>query len=295
MENMKIPTEFKLEDWLPQEPNQGPPLPEWLRIFWPWYKPEVPPGAEFEVSDLIISPTEVQVGYTVSISCTVTNIGTEAGAATVILGGDFMAEKTVTLEPGESKTITFEVVPDVAKSYSISVDGLSGSFVATEEVIDFELARPIVAPAEVTPGTAITITCPVTSRCSTPQTATVKVIIYEGSILPGHGAIIATKTSPAFSISPGEIYNVIVHHTAVAGTIDRRDIQVEVYIAGRLVKESEWDDVYYVVPAPVADIRVENLTIEPSQVYVGEKVTISIVATNYGNATGSKTITCTVS
>ncbi|MBA7688719.1 hypothetical protein ES703_97208 [subsurface metagenome] len=86
-----------------------------------------------------------------------------------------------------------------------------------------------------------------------------------------------------------------MHHTAVAGTIDRRDIEVEVYIAGTLVKESEWDDVYYVVPAPAADIRLENLVIEPAEVYVGEKVTISVVATNYGNKSGSRTVTCTVS
>ncbi len=34
--------EIKLKDWLPQEPWQGPPLPEFLNIYWPWYKEEVP-------------------------------------------------------------------------------------------------------------------------------------------------------------------------------------------------------------------------------------------------------------
>ncbi|GAI05356.1 unnamed protein product, partial [marine sediment metagenome] len=46
---------------------------------------------------------------------------------------------------------------------------------------------------------------------------------------------------------------------------------------------------------PVADIRVENLVIEPAEVYVGEKVTISATAKNYGTASGTKTIVCTVS
>ncbi len=32
----------KLEDWLPQEPQMGPPLPKWLGLTWPWYKKEVP-------------------------------------------------------------------------------------------------------------------------------------------------------------------------------------------------------------------------------------------------------------
>ena len=49
-------------------------------------------------------------------------------------------------------------------------------------------------------------------------------------------------------------------------------------------------------PAPpgVADIRVENLTIEPVEVYVGDQVSISVVAKNYGTASGSKVITCNV-
>lgn len=38
MANIKIPTEFKLEDWLPMEPDKGPPLPRVLGIYWPWYK-----------------------------------------------------------------------------------------------------------------------------------------------------------------------------------------------------------------------------------------------------------------
>lgn len=51
-----------------------------------------------------------------------------------------MAEETVTLQPGESKQISFEVTPDEARTYQVSVDGLSGSFDAMEEqplILDF--------------------------------------------------------------------------------------------------------------------------------------------------------------
>ncbi len=41
-----------------------------------------------------------------------------------------MAKKTVTLEPNEGETVAFETTPTVAKTYHVSVDGLSGSFVA---------------------------------------------------------------------------------------------------------------------------------------------------------------------
>lgn len=120
-----MPIAFKLEDWLPQEPSQGPPLPEFLGIFWPWYKP---PAAEFTVSNLMISPAEVNLGQVVTISCTVTNIGTEAGSYKVELRGDFMADQEVELAPGKSKIASFEVIPTVAKSHSVSVDGLAGTF-----------------------------------------------------------------------------------------------------------------------------------------------------------------------
>ena len=197
--------EFRIEGWLPQEINQGPPLPEFLNIYWPWYTPPA------------------------------------------------------------------------------------------EEVLEFELVKPVVTPEEIYPGTKIALTCPVTSSCSNPQTATVKIIIYEGSILPGHGTKITTKTSAPFSISPGESYNVIFHHTAIAGTIDRRDVEIEVYVSVKLVKQSEWDDVYYVAPAPAADIILEDLTIYPPEVPVGGMVAISVRVTNYGDVTGTKTIVCTVS
>ena len=138
-----------------------------------------PPGAQFKVSDLAISPPVVNPGQPVIISCLVTNIGAEAGDYTVSLGGDFVAEQEIFLQPGESKIVSFEVAPTVAGAYSVNVDGLTGTFEAAE--------------------------------------------------------------------------------------------------------------------IPVADIRVENLTISPSEVYIGETVTISVTATNYGTAAGSRNIICTVS
>jgi len=58
--------------------------------------------------------------------------------------------------------------------------------------------------------------------------------------------------------------------------------------------QAELDYHMATVHPEVADIRVESLTIEPSEVYVGDQVTISVVTKNYGDASGSKTITCNV-
>ncbi|GAI72448.1 unnamed protein product [marine sediment metagenome] len=147
--------ELEIRDFLPQEPNQGPPLPEFLNIYWPWY---TPPGAEFKVSNLVISPTEVNPGQPVTITCTVTNSGAAAGPYTIHLGGDFMAEKVVSLEPGQSEAVSFEVTPAEAKTFHVSVDGLTGSFVATEEAVaDIRVENLVIEPAEVDIGQKVTI------------------------------------------------------------------------------------------------------------------------------------------
>lgn len=131
-----------------------------------------------------------------------------------------------------------------------------------EEEIDFDLTRPTASPSEVAPGNIVTITCPVISNCAKQQTITAKVKIYEGSIYAGHGTLITTKTTSPFSIAPGQSYDVIVRPTAIAGTIDRRDVEVEIYVGSELVKESEWDDIYYVTPE--VELELLEVEIDPS-------------------------------
>lgn len=88
--------------------------------------PEVP--ATFQVSDLVILPSEVDLGQVVTISCIVTNTGGQAGSYTVTLGGDLTARQTVALQSGESRAVSFEAIPREVKVYQVVVDGLSGSF-----------------------------------------------------------------------------------------------------------------------------------------------------------------------
>ena len=47
-----------------------------------------------------------------------------------------MAQQTVTLQPGESRVVSFEATPAIAKTFQVSVDGLAGSFVASEAPFD---------------------------------------------------------------------------------------------------------------------------------------------------------------
>lgn len=46
-----------------------------------------------------------------------------------------MAEQIVELTPGESRVVSFEAVPKIAKTYRVSVNGLTGSFVAKLDLL----------------------------------------------------------------------------------------------------------------------------------------------------------------
>ncbi len=91
--------------------------------------PPTPPA--FSVSYLSVSPrTEVEPGETVAITVLVANAGGESGSYTVVLkiDGAKEAEETVTVAAGESQDVSFSVTREEADSYTVAVDGLSGSF-----------------------------------------------------------------------------------------------------------------------------------------------------------------------
>jgi PGF-pre-PGF domain-containing protein len=86
--------------------------------------------AAFTASNLTITPAEVDIGEEVTISVLVTNTGDLSGSYEVILkiDGVAVATKAVTLAGGASETITFTTAQDIAGTYSVTVDGLSGTF-----------------------------------------------------------------------------------------------------------------------------------------------------------------------
>jgi len=93
------------------------------------------PAAAFSASNLSISPSEVNIGEAVTISVSVNNTGTASGTYKVTLKIDGSVEDTkeVTLNAGASTEATFSVTKDVAGTYSVEVDGLSGSFTVREK------------------------------------------------------------------------------------------------------------------------------------------------------------------
>jgi len=96
-----------------------------------------PPAAVFTSSNLSISPSEVDIGETIAISVLVTNAGNAAGSykVTLKINGVVEATKDVTFSPGTSQEVTFTTTKDVAGSYTVDINGLSGSFTVKEKPV----------------------------------------------------------------------------------------------------------------------------------------------------------------
>ncbi len=92
-----------------------------------------PAPAEFVLSGLVIDPAEVETGETVTISVDVANVGGTAGTCSVTLKINGIAVDTedITLAVGATGTVTFEVTEEVADTYAVDVDGLTGIFTVT--------------------------------------------------------------------------------------------------------------------------------------------------------------------
>lgn len=177
---------IKIEDWMPMMPNQGPPLPKSIGIYWPWYKPpEVPPEAPIYACPYCSAEFSTQAELYAHI------VKAHAGQPPkIIYMCPYCGARFDTMTALQEHMATAHPPPKV---YTCPHCGAQFS---TEAELNYHIQIAHPAPPEVPPG--------------------------------------------------------------------------------------------------VSDIRVENLTIEPTEVYVGQSVEIGVVARNYGGASGSKVITCDV-
>ena len=91
---------------------------------------EPPKPAEFEVSDLVLIPSEIEPGGTVIISAMVANVGEMVGSYIVELkvDGETVETESVTLAGGTSQSISLTISSEEEGVHTVEVDGVSGSF-----------------------------------------------------------------------------------------------------------------------------------------------------------------------
>jgi hypothetical protein len=121
--------------------------------------------ASFIVSDLVITPNQVQIGKNVNIFVTVTNSGDISARYTLTLKvrGMNVINNEISILGGSSETVTFFTVPETAGEYLVDLNGLTGSFSAIDTIIPrssntvFEVNSLIVSPQVVQPGQPVTV------------------------------------------------------------------------------------------------------------------------------------------
>lgn len=93
------------------------------------------PPAKFEVSNLSIDPSSIKIGQSSTISISVRNSGGQSGTYEVRLkvNNQVVDTKSVTLNPGQSTTVSFAFTPTDEGTYSIDVNGLTGSLIVSKE------------------------------------------------------------------------------------------------------------------------------------------------------------------
>jgi hypothetical protein len=102
--------------------------------------------ASFTIYNLMINPAKARPGESITVSTSVANTGDLTGSYNIILKIDdvFVDNKEVTIPSGISKAVTFELSKDTVGSYSVDVNGLSGSFVV--EVVESETSELTTSP-----------------------------------------------------------------------------------------------------------------------------------------------------
>ena len=116
-------------------------------------KPEVvmPEAAEFIVSNISVTPNEVEPGELITISVLVTNVGGTQGSYAVVLNinGSEEARQEVTLGDDQNEVVTFTIGKETEGSYTVDIDGEIGRFIVT--VMTPSTPEPIGEVAEVLP------------------------------------------------------------------------------------------------------------------------------------------------
>ena len=94
------------------------------------FEVKAPPEPEFEVSDLVLTPSEIEPGGTVIVSAKIANIGEMEGTYSVELkvDGETVDSESVTLAGEASQYIDFTISSEEEGEHTVEVDGISDTF-----------------------------------------------------------------------------------------------------------------------------------------------------------------------
>lgn len=123
--------------------------------------------ANIEVGQTQVSESEIRAGDSVEVQAKIQNSGNKSETRTVALAvdGEVVAEKDVSLAPGETQSVTFSHSFEETGEYTVSIDG--------QEVGSVNVEAKTTTETTTTTKQSTTTTSTTTTRTSTPTTTTV--------------------------------------------------------------------------------------------------------------------------
>jgi hypothetical protein len=128
--------------------------------------------ASFRVTDFTLTPQEIGPGESVAITARVENTGDLTGSYEVVLQVDSKVWQThkVTLDGGDSETVSFIATSDVTGTHQVSIGDLRATFTikTPQASATFTTGALNITPAAVNPGESLNLSILVTNTGSLP-------------------------------------------------------------------------------------------------------------------------------
>jgi acyl-CoA thioesterase FadM len=222
----------------------------------------LPSPAEFQLSNLVVSPDQVYPMEDVTIMFNVTNIGETTGNYSATLSVNEEIERTWNLivSAGETQIIDYILTREAVGTYTVKVDTLENTFIVLgSAAFEYLLSAP--SPAEAEPGETVNIEIRVTNVGSAAGTYTFNLLL--------DGEIVTTYTGELVEGSSEDITATVASQTIGLHTIN--------VIGHQRI---------FIVISP-AEFEYTIISVTPEIAEPGEEITVDIYIENIGGVTGS--------
>ena len=232
--------------------------------------------ATFEVTDLVINPTWVQVGGSVQVSANVTNVGDQAGNESVALSVDDtpVTAKTLQLSGGESTNVVFTAADLTEGNHTIAIGDATGSVIVTLEkpsqAAELKLTDLATSRKEAEIGDPIVVSVVATNIGDVAGEFTLNLLVNGEQ-----------KETKVISLDGG------ASTTAQFEIVENAEGTYEVSIGDLTTSFSITSNAQPIKPA---EFQISQLTVSPQSVLDDEHVEISAKVTNVGEETGTYSV-----
>ncbi|RMG49204.1 MAG: hypothetical protein D6723_14170 [Acidobacteria bacterium] len=283
-----------------------------------------PPGPDLVVEGLTVSPTTVNPGSTVSVSFSIANRGSQSASSTfhevrlstdnIIDGSDVLLATVVTptLLPGQS--IPFSnltvVIPSTTSTgahfLGVIADSSSSVVESNEQnntastplnvgstLADLVATNLTVNPTSVAPGGTVSVGFTVMNQGGGPAgSATHEIRLSADNVIDAGDTLLATVGTPNLPAGAAQTFsnvNVTIPASASPGT---QFIGIRVDAGGAVAESDEGNNTAtapLTITAPLPDLVVTGLTINPTAVNPGGTVTVNFTIANQGSGSAGST------